>query len=161
MCWQTFKTPRALKSDKNKIVFKIGYIHQNESKFFSGVLHFPYEFDKAYLSSGITPVRKIDFDHDREYYIIGPGFHSYDAEHINICCVDDWMTLEVNGRVVDNYMAEFNTVITVGYIPKGTKYFVNEFNEIVSESIVLVKAFLVHGLPLPARNDKNKYYVTL
>ena len=161
MCWQTIKTPRALKSDTNKTVFKIGYIDTDDPRFFSGVLGFPYEFDKAYVVSRVVPIRQINFDYNRDYYIIGPGFHSYDAEHINICCKDDWMTLELNGRVVDNYMAEANTVIAVGYIPKGIRYFINEFNEIVSESIVLTKAFLVHGLPLPDRNDKNKYYVNL
>lgn len=113
MCWSTYKKPIKKKLKVNKTVYKTGSENRDDS--FS-----PYYYD-AFIYLRDKPNKKIKIDIDfyptpfitKPYWDINEGYHSFKSVSMSI-------TLRT---------AKF-------IIPKGTTFYQNEYDEIVSENII-------------------------
>ena len=141
MCWTTSIRPQLKIATENipvyKIVDKIGGFWF-WSTFKSYYQNFIYKLHKIYSEK----IGEICSD-DEEFYSIDKGIHSYHNTFTKISVGkhgEIWID-ESNGDVIGYYFQSScrNVVKVQGYIPKGSKYYLNEYGEYVSEQIVLTK----------------------
>ena len=139
MCWTTSIYPHIKLATENipvyKIVDKTGgfWFWSTFSSYYYG---FTYKLHKTYSE-------KLGAIHDlrTELYAINEGIHSYHNTLTKISTSkygDKWVN-DFNGYILDNYCRLGNVVKVQGYIPKGSKYYLNENGEYISEQIVLTK----------------------
>jgi hypothetical protein len=96
----------------------------------------PYTLGKIYkMSIPIEVCKVVTFDFS---FQINKGFHSYAKE----CVVRPfayYCSIEIFHRDTNIGTYHNNTIKVKGYIPKGTKYYINKFGECVSEAICLTE----------------------
>lgn len=139
MCWTTSIRPQIKIATENIPVYKIvdkkgGFWFW--STFSSYYYGFIYKLHKRY-SEKIGGIR----DLRTGVYAIDKGIHSYHNTLTSISTSkygDRWIR-SFNGEILDNYCRFGNVVRVQGYIPKGSKYYLNENGECISEQIVLTK----------------------
>lgn len=134
MCWVTDKLPELKIAEKDiatlKVVLKkddmlIPYFQYND---------FYYKLDK--LSPLVT--LKVETLVNYKRYIIETGYHSYSESYSYE--ISSYY-IEINNDIYrnDTFMGLFNysCCLVSCIIPKGTKYYVNERDEYVSEQIII------------------------
>ena len=140
MCWTTFIYPHIQIATENIPVYKI--VDKKKgfwfwSTFSSYYYGFTYKLHKRYSEK----LGRI-WDPCTGLYAIDEGIHSYHNTLTRISTSkygDRWIR-SFNGEILDNYCTLARTIVKVqGYIPKGSKYYLNEDGEYVSEQIVLTK----------------------
>ena len=124
MCWYGNEVP--LIAEKDIPVIKI---LKNDRR--SPFMKMPYELEKVYKTEIL--VYKFRRASDVE---ISNGFHCYDCDcsllrRMDILFVrSKWLRI-----VLQSYL---DAIPYKGIIPKGTKYFINKYGEIVTESIKVI-----------------------
>ena len=141
MCWTTFIRPHIQTATENIPVYKIvtkegGFWFW--STFQSYYQNFIYKLHKIYSEK----IGKICSE-EANFYSINKGIHSYHNAFTKISVGkhgEIWIG-GLNGDIIGYYFqsAYRNVVKVQGYIPKGSKYYLNEYGEYVSEQIVLTK----------------------
>lgn len=150
MCWITFKPLKAKVAKRNIKVLKVLYIHPSEPTvlvpyFYSGVCKYSINGENPVIHitsaikynscNGYTDVNLAPY---AKYAAIYEGYHSYAAN----CSVRNVTPTEM--FVMDHYFCDDECTgrqvhLVECIIPKGTTYYRNEFNEYVSENIVINK----------------------
>jgi len=138
MCWRSVSKPIELVAQKNIPVFKIGYVEKNEKVF----PYFFRLFNNFYEEGHEYEEKHIDVVMSCMTFIINRGIHSYSIDKLMIKPSE--IIYEVPSvKVVlrdkptgggQTYAAE-KMALLLCTIPKGTKYYINEIGEIVSEKI--------------------------
>ena len=168
MCWSQKSSslpPTQLVSDGTVKIFKICKMRQGN---LCGYIYttFNYILGQEYQTT-------IDMSYVANYkkYIGNQGFHSYDASKcsVNILEMGDIFgnvkraCIEVLRRfdnsiyhtaayqIKDVIFKDATACFIEGYLPKGTRYYVNEYGEIISDKIVLSKI-------IPTNSIKNSQY---
>lgn len=149
MCWITSIRPHIQIATENIPVYKI-VIKEGGfwfwSTFQSYYQNFIYKLHKIYsekieeICSDEANFYSID---EANFYSIDKGIHSYHNAFTKIS-VSKYGKIWIegfNGGMIGYYSrsAYRNVVKVQGYIPKGSKYYLNEYGEYVSEQIVLTK----------------------
>ena len=150
MCWISDKL-EPLVSDGNVKVFKICG-QTKDSSLYGFFRHtFKYALNKIFKTKISIDSKGLSFR-----YMGNEGFHSYSNDH----CM--WLLhryefiksskpesidvfAKINGeRIIGSYSTNgfycfyfVSIVLVEGYIPKGSRYYINENGEIISDSIVL------------------------
>ena len=136
MCWYSKKKKAARIAVEDILVYKVMYRKPNNGRFRSLYRRMDYEPEKIYW----TDVNPISIDSPLYLEMkIDKGFHSYsmdktmatkDKYHIVIYNME-------NNEIVDSIFFSDNLVIAKCIIPKGSKYYMNEVGEIVSDQIII------------------------
>lgn len=123
MCWITHKTPQTITAGENVIVYKVLLPVQGRKQLCIS----PVMLDTLYTlhtqTKRITITYRLSETFGTHRYTITKGYHS-DA------------TLDMSLKRL-YFMAEKDLAIYKCMIPKGTIYYINEYNEIVSEYIII------------------------
>ena len=159
MCWRKerlfpkkIENLKAIIANKDIIVYKIGY--KCRDNFIS--LYMTYEYIPGELAEHITIVleevkSESLIDDYRDYYIIDRGYHSYGKNiKVNIVKIFYNVTFFIYNdyfcinRFSCTYHDLFLKKLVIGkfIIPEGTKYFINDNDEYVSEYIRFDKIML-------------------
>lgn len=138
MCWYSKKKKAARIAVEDILVYKVMYRKPNNGRFRSLYRRMDYEPEKIYW----TDVNPISIDSPLYLEMkIDKGFHSYsmdktmatkDKYHIVIYNME-------NNEIVDSIFFSDNLVIAKCIIPKGSKYYMNEVGEIVSDQIIITR----------------------
>lgn len=94
------------------------------------------------ISFGITlPKVLIDNDNSSYFCIIEEGYHSYSS---SVRITKDFFNTHVYNQSTDRWLASFHhyNACYKAYIPKDTKYCINDRNEIVSETLVVLNEII-------------------
>jgi hypothetical protein len=140
MCWISNKKPIEKLAKRNILVYKIGAVNEKKKdNFFSYFLlsvknglssHFEYDKNVKAEIVELHPIKTID----SYCFYIEKGYHSYSGEchyktgkngEIRLCGICYY-----NGTTIGKFI-----------IPKGSKYFLNENGEYVSNQIEFVDSF--------------------
>lgn len=147
MCWCSKSTIPTVIAENDVIVYKI-MLSTGFNKYFKS-FHFRkvYEVGKKYAEVMETePNENPDISTMRYSMIIERGFHSYSMEKTSITANDCYLNVicNENGKYISNinYVKAFYTtncevVIAKCIIPKGSKYYMNDLGEIVSDHIIV------------------------
>ena len=144
MCWKSNSIKQLISDGKFKI-FKVCKIESNniiQSYFFDS---FKYDLNKQYKTDIVIkkkedfPKKTLYLNGNSEYYGFN-GFHSY----LDTCECYEYsgalLVYDISEKIVGVYSKEYyNLVIVEGYIPEGSICYINEHQEIISDSIVLTK----------------------
>lgn len=125
---------------ENKKVYKImsykGNVGELESLYFSK----KYEIGKEYVED----IEMESPNNLRCYYSIRKGFHSYSTEKTYLNERDKrWLVwskfddIAIDVINLENVDFDENLVVAECVIPKGSKYYENEYGEIVSDHIII------------------------
>ena len=143
MCWIGTKTDKKI-ADRDIPVSKIVYKKNNE--FYSVYHHFKYELNKVYK----TDLTCCDCWANSEYVTISIGFHCWKA-NTNIPTLtntyyiisSNWTgnckyigLISINAKILPEC---YDIAIIEGIIPKGSIYYINDMDDIVSESVMFTK----------------------
>jgi len=135
MCWESIHTPILSIAEERVPIFKI--THKGLISYYQ---NFQYELNKEYSMKLESPIiESYNSSTSLIHCRIFKGFHSYSPQKIKIfpTYINEFMVI-VNHTVLEVY--DNDTTIKVdGYLPIGTKYYINELGEIVSDKIVLTK----------------------
>lgn len=146
MCWESRSFNPQI-AEKDIPIFKICRIDQIGPDFVEAIFfRRHYKLGKVYYSNDcpFSPIEGTG-----EYtFLVYKAFHSYhpDMDLIiknvseGIFCFERHLNLYYNNNYTFRYTALNNRVIVEGYIPKGTRYCLNEYGEYISDSICLEKA---------------------
>lgn len=132
MCWISNSLPYVQIAEKDIPVFKI-----LRRDLVSAYFNFPYNIGETYK---IREINVHYWDIFEDEYVIRAGFHSYDPSLV--IAVSDTYILKVllisRGYRLDHFNAiSFKIVDCI--IPEGSKYYKNEYGEIVSDCIKICK----------------------
>jgi len=136
MCWVTNITPQSKLAEEDIPVFKV--VRKNSL--------LSYYTDYPYILNEVHTTKPLKINHSSvEEWKIQEGFHSYSIE-----CVTK-IVRTVCGRSIKVYNSDKDDEVLLDYyeisstckleclIPKGSLYYVNEWGEYVSESILPFK----------------------
>ena len=154
MCWRTYKIAEKKTAKEDIPVFKIMYPSCKSIYYLKG-----YELDVLYTSELDSPIQTYDY-YGRGNFIVNRGFHSYLKESVKTLRNEPqdlngtftslnhyFHTLVIvseKNHMLDNLSLLNNSYIKVsGIIPKGSKYYLNEDGEIVSDQIILKYSELI------------------
>jgi hypothetical protein len=129
MCWISNNKPEQLIAKEDITVYKVIQKYPDD-KILSYFNDFPYELGEIYNTT-IT-VRHFKDDYNN-FYFIKSGFHSYNYD-LEIC-IDPFITTPVLTDALETRYYGTGVYGMICTIPKGTKYYVNEFGDVVSTSI--------------------------
>lgn len=131
MCW-TGKITGFRIAFKDTPVIKVCYKRRDVKGFLSKIQNYLYdlnELEKAKL--GIS-----HYKGNKGFFLeINEGLHSYDATEFWKGWANYYNVSEYIGLISDD---NCNYHYLVGFVPKGSIYFINEFGEIVSNKLKLV-----------------------
>ena len=117
------------------IVYKVGYKKYNKFRPF-------YKKMFSYKAKSLNDEISLHMDSkDNVYYFIGEGYHSYSEECNLISCLRDGeKTFDIESskgyRVMPMYLVKQSIIIGKFIIPKGSEYYENKCEEIVSSNII-------------------------
>lgn len=134
MCWEGKKKKQV--ADKDILCYKILKRTENSSELMSEYFTFVYELKKLYKTK--ICVRNSYFYDDKIY--IYEGFHSYDKSIlIKLNNYKDNSTVSVfcGHRLFSHVFTHSNPILMECIIPKGSIYYKNGYNEIVSNQIII------------------------
>lgn len=144
MCWRTKELERtnncnALIAKEDIHCYKIVKLN-DEYGFRSMYRNFKYEIGVEYENSDSLA---LSFNTINKTFEIYNGFHSYSYESTT-CEVNrrhygynEWKIRNINKELLD-WIGEFNAIQVECIIPKGSKYFLNERGEYVSDKIKII-----------------------
>lgn len=136
MCWYSKKKKAAQIAVEDILVYKVMYRKPDNGGFRSLYRRMDYELEKIYW----TDVSPISIDSPLYSMMIKEGFHSYSIDKTKAIKNNESQTLTViykNGEFVDSTFFSVNLVIAECIIPAGSKYYENDFGEIVSDRIII------------------------
>lgn len=169
MCWakNTSSTlpPTPLVSDGTVRIFKVCKIRMG---YLCGYYYTSFNY---ILGQEYQTTINVSYSEKQKKYIGNQGFHSYDASKckVNILELGDIfgrvkrVLIEVarlfansiyyitDYQLKDIVFKDASAYLVEGYLPKGTRYYVNEYGEIISDKIVLSKI-------IPTNSIKNSQY---
>ena len=143
MCWIGTKTDKKI-ADRDIPVSKIVYKKDNE--FYSVYHHFKYELHKTYK----TTLTGCDCWAYVDLLTISTGFHCWRA-NINTPTItnnyyiidsnwtDHYKYIGINSIIARILPEHYDLAIIEGIIPKGSMYYINNIDDIVSESVMFTK----------------------
>lgn len=145
MCWTSETKPLIKTAEENIPIFKMCVYYSNYAVGAYYRKH-KYELKREYVCDDAfneEPERR-NYPSGMLEYLIRKGFHSYDPNTVNVKNGEYYATYHVRegikqciGAYPKYYLADRRLVRVNGYIPKGTRYYLNEKGEYVSEGIVL------------------------
>lgn len=125
MCWTTeIGRPVSHKARKDIICYKI-VPTPNSEVVYSKIFHFEYHFGKLYKTDLGNVIQH------PYYYSIDEGFHSYKKLPIL------WRNMYITAK--SGFYNIYRHVIIECVIPIGSTYYENEFGELVSNQIKIMK----------------------
>ena len=140
MCWESKKLK--IKTAKKDIpVWKIVYADKNIHGRYTNKCHSFYKYFEYTLKVRNTTQMSFSILNTKNTFIGKNGFHSYSNK------VE--YTIDENNNNISVYLSKLffnytichyyrcNTIIVKCHIPKGSKYAINELEEIISNDIVL------------------------
>lgn len=130
MCWTTLQVayPQYIVAKEDVPIIKALMANN-----FSPYQGFKYIFNEKYP---LVPIKIIQNSFwGKARYEIHKGYHSYVSDLLVTEGIFTMSLIKPNGLILTTLNK--NIKFYQGYIPKGTKYCINEFSEIVSETIVL------------------------
>ena len=135
MCWASSNTPIIKVAKEPITVFKVVEVHNG--KVISSIMGYEYEIGKEYnLQKELEIVRT-----NVSRWRIAEGFHSYTHDSVNNNINGYW---ETPNEIVDREVTIFNKHHFMKcIIPIGSKYYLNEFGEVISDSIIPVGIYPV------------------
>ena len=145
MCWRTYREPNLQIAHYDIPIYKILSV-DNGGILYSVYFGFKYELNKTYVHDD-PHFESMDWSNLHGEYEKGSGFHSYD---LDLTTYKDKplkgyavkvITIKTKGYgyVLDSIYHRGDCVVVKGYIPKNSRYFVNERCEYVSEKICLTE----------------------
>jgi hypothetical protein len=137
MCWTTKIYPQELKANRDIDVFKICSISP-DNKVFSVYWGKQYKLNTAYvlpIELEVETMELIGEEIQTISYSIHQAFHSYSSSCKKI--VENSITIWHSTTFLDSY--SLDCVEVLGFIPKGSTYYINEWGEYVSNAICLTK----------------------
>ena len=138
MCWKSSKEPVLMVAERDISVEKVLRMGDN------GVLSSPIRtLNKWKLGEVMyTSITERNFKEEDFYqYIIRLGFHSC-AKIINsprYDVVDYWVSLYGDAKEYELFYADDGEVVCEAIIPSGSRYYLNEYGEYVSDSLKIVR----------------------
>ena len=153
MCWTTFASPVKILASKDKEVYKVvEYDGKYITSYYRGYL---YELGKTY-----TNQIRICNSRDGLGLAIDEAFHSYIEEpKTSMLTYDPITTPQLMGLITtnDNYV-KYNLRILKCIIPAGACYYVNELEEIASDTIIPI-ALSTKDIDTLEVDEKIKYTI--
>jgi hypothetical protein len=139
MCWiggEIETRPRIAKNDIT--VYKIGLISRSGKTFTSFLREYKYRVGTLQKKINLTALPSYP---DSGLCVIDDGYHSYSAG--NKIQIDDYyisVFMRIKTNAVSTGRVEYFQPVSIGkfIIPKGTKYYINRYGEVVSEQIMYV-----------------------
>lgn len=119
MCWISSKTPVAKIAKRDKVVYKETWaaLASEDSQFILSMWkRFKYKIGETYTLPTPLEIKKRPYNWSN--FKISEGFHSYNSK---------------------KFILFTNLIIIKCIIPAGTKYYLNEMGDVVSESIKLIE----------------------
>lgn len=141
MCWTTRIQPQELKANRDIDIFKICSISPDKLKVFSVYWGKEYKLNIVYvlpieLEVEAKTMKFIGGEIRTTSYSIYQAFHSYSPSCKKV--VDEGsITIWHDTSFLDSYSVD--CVEVVGFIPKGSTYYINEWGEYVSNAICLTE----------------------
>ena len=140
MCWKSKKLK--IKTAKKDIpVWKIVYAVKDINGRYTNKCHSFYKFFEYVLKVRNTTKMSFSALHTENKFIGDNGFHSYSNkvkytinENNNISV---YLNKLFSNYTICHYYRDDTTIIVKCHIPKGSKYAINELEEIISNDIVL------------------------
>lgn len=143
MCWATLnnRDKEMRVADEDITVFKVMRKIQN-GVYSSYYMEYPYTLGKTYEMNGLKSHKWKD-----GYVTIEKGFHSYSME-CHICAIYNdseqnhkqiYITQRDTMGMIGVYQYTYDICIVECKIPKGSIYYRNSYDEIVSEKIIINK----------------------
>ena len=139
MCWESKKLK--IKTAKKDIpVQKIVHADKDISGKYTNKCHSFYKFFEYILKVRNTTQMSFGVLNTKNAFIGKNGFHSYSNKVKYTISENNNISVYLN-KLFSNYTICYyyrdNTTIAKCHIPKGSKYAINEFEEIISNDIVL------------------------
>lgn len=139
MCWESKKLK--IKTAKKDIpVWKIVYANKDINGRYTNKCHSFYKFFEYTLKVGNTTQMSFDVINAKNTFVGNNGFHSYSNKVKYTINENNNISVYFN-KLFSNYTICYyyrnNTTIVKCHIPKGSKYAINELEEIISNDIVL------------------------
>ena len=145
MCWES-KSFNPQIAERDIPIFKVCRMDEIEQNYVESVFFRRYyELGKVYTNdSSFTSTEEGTGEYK---FLVRKAFHSYHPdielaiknESEGIFRFERHLTLYYNNNYTFRYTTLSNRVIVEGYIPKGTRYCLNEDGEYISDSICLEK----------------------
>lgn len=148
MCWVSFKQPQVKVAKRNIKVLKVVYMHpSNPMELLPYYFHhchtytFNTENPTVLIKIQKTPIGYGPFYKNKKlFYSIHGGYHSYSTKCV---CIKDFsifpniVTINDIHFYSDDIFTGNRIYLVECIIPKGVRYYLNEFNEYVSENIII------------------------
>ena len=141
MCWMTtFPLVESVAENPIK-VYKVAWKNVG-GETYSLFNHFNYKIGKRYGVHRLSPARVSSLLQHFDGYVIYSGFHSYSMDMTFIDIVEDDIRIKSHDALHTNLATsvidgELGKCILICTIPEGSKYYINEYGEIVSDSIIV------------------------
>lgn len=123
MCWVSNKKPKKQVSGGNVTVYKI-VIPDNDEECYSLYENYPYFYGDQNKEISVLPKYESFFDH----YRIERGYHSYSDK--------DTASKELKQTLKFGIINNRGKIVRCA-IPKGSIYYRNEYNRVVSSNIII------------------------
>lgn len=139
MCWESKKLK--IKTAKKDIpVWKIVHADKDIHGRYTNKCHSFYKSFEYTLKVGNTTQMSFGVLNTKNTFVGNNGFHSYSNKVKYTIHENNNISVYLNKLFFDYticYYYRGNTTIAKCHIPKGSKYAINEFDEIISNNIVL------------------------
>ena len=139
MCWESKKLK--IKTAKKDIpVWKIVHADKDINGKYTNICRSFYKFFEYTLKVGNTTQMSFDVINAKNTFVGNNGFHSYSNKVKYTINENNIISVYLNKLFSDYticYYYRGNTTIAKCHIPKGSKYAINEFEEIISNDIIL------------------------
>ena len=138
MCWESKKIK--IKTAKKDIpVWKIVHADKDIYGMYTNICHSFYKYFEYILKVRNTTQMSFDVLNTENIFIGKNGFHSY-SNKVKYTINEHHISVYINKLFSDYticYYYRGNTTIAKCHIPKGSKYAINKYGEIISNDIVL------------------------
>ena len=138
MCWESKKLK--IKTAKKDIpVWKVVYADKDINGRYTNKCHSFYKFFEYILKVRNTTQMSFGVLNTKNTFVGNNGFHSYSNKvkyTINEINISVYLNKLFSDYIICYYYRG-NTTIAKCHIPKGSKYAINEYSEIISNNIVL------------------------
>lgn len=124
MCWVSFKPPVKRVAEKDILVYKVVNPSPHKNECYSFFFNFLYKFGVIYNTD--IKIKYIDNGKDEYMWVGNEGFHSLSNKKAAL------YESEV-------YIFKCDTFIVQCIIPKGSDYYINEYDEVISNSIIILR----------------------
>lgn len=152
MCWISKNIPKKSRAIRDIPVYKILTYDPVTDRYMAPIMEWTYEFDKKTESILDIPQKVICRTPESTYipvYVVNSGFHSYRktslrkgqkkrfANYIEIFTQNRSIFWHV---CIDWFLERFRReILCSAHIPKGSFYYLNEYGEYVSDTLVIDK----------------------